>query len=86
MPGSVRKDVDSAGGTLIQGSDNVIINNHSAVRVGDQVNGHGDDKHASPTMATGSGSVFVNNISVCRAGDVATCGHAASGSDDVIIN
>ena len=83
MPGIVRKGVDAAGGTLIQGSSNVFIDGAPAVRIGDAVAGHGRAPHSSPVMAQGSSTVFVNGIPVCRAGDAATCGHTASGSGDV---
>jgi len=83
MPGISRKDVDSAGGTLVGGSSDVFVNGSGAVRIGDAVAGHGLPPHASPTMAEGSSTVFVNGIGVCRAGDAATCGHTASGSSNV---
>ena len=86
MPGAVRKNQDSAGGTLIAGSPDVITNGTSQVRIGDAVAGHGDQPHASPVMAQGSPNVIVNGIAACRAGDQATCGHPASGSPNVIIN
>jgi uncharacterized Zn-binding protein involved in type VI secretion len=35
-------------------------------------------------MATGSATVKAGGIKVCRAGDTATCGHAATGSGDVM--
>jgi len=35
-------------------------------------------------MSGSSGTVKANGISICRAGDSATCGHAASGSGNVI--
>jgi hypothetical protein len=37
-------------------------------------------------MSAGSGDVIANGIGVCRAGDAASCGDAASGSGDVIVN
>jgi len=89
MPGAVRKSVDSAGGRLIQGSPNVIINNQPAVRLGDAVEPHPPyvPLHVpSPKMAEGSHNVIVNGIPLCRAGHKANCGHAATGSPDTIIN
>jgi uncharacterized Zn-binding protein involved in type VI secretion len=85
MPGIARDaGVDVAGGAIIQGSPDVIVNGAPAVRIGDAIAGHGRGPHAGPVMASGSGSVIVNGIGVCRAGDSATCGHTASGSSDVI--
>jgi hypothetical protein len=34
-------------------------------------------------MIAGSKNVFIGGVAVCNAEDLATCGHAASGSDDV---
>lgn len=86
MAGVTRLGLDSAGGTLISGSNNVYIDSANAVRIGDVVASHGDDIHNSPVMATGSSKTFVNGISLCRAGDSATCGHLATGSSDVFSN
>jgi uncharacterized Zn-binding protein involved in type VI secretion len=79
----VSKIGDVAGGSLVTGSSNVIVNGAGAVRVGDVVQGHGDGEHSGPSMVTGSPTVFVNGIPLCRAGDVASCGHAITGSSNV---
>ena len=86
MPGAARAGVDSAGGTISAGSPDVIVNGSPIARIGDPVAGHGDSPHASPSMSAGSGDVIANGIGVCRAGDAASCGDAASGSGDVIVN
>lgn len=86
MSGVSRLGLDSAGGTIISGSDNVLVNSAKAVRIGDAVASHGDEPHNSPVMATGSSTVFVNNIPLCKAGDSATCGHQSTGSFDVFSN
>ena len=83
MPGISRKDTDTAGGTIIEGSPDVFVENKAVVRIGDAVAGHGIAKHADPKMETGSGTVFANGIAVCRAGDTADCGDAATGSGTV---
>jgi uncharacterized Zn-binding protein involved in type VI secretion len=83
MPGISRKDTDTAGGTIIEGSGTVFVENKAVVRIGDAVAGHGIAKHAAPKMETGSGTVFANGIAVCRAGDTADCGDAATGSGTV---
>jgi uncharacterized Zn-binding protein involved in type VI secretion len=86
MPGASRVGVDAAGGTINgPGVPSVKVNGAAISVVGDAVAGHGDPPHASPTMSSGSGSVKAGNKPVCRAGDTATCGHAASGSSNVII-
>jgi uncharacterized Zn-binding protein involved in type VI secretion len=86
MPGAARQGQDTAGGVIIGGSPNVFVNLSPVARIGDPVVPHGKGPHAGPVMAAGSGNVFANNIPVCRAGDTATCGHAASGSGNVIVN
>lgn len=86
MPGIARQGQDAAGGTIVGGSGSVFANNSPVARIGDAVAGHGKPPHAAPVMAAGSGNVFANNIPVSRAGDSASCGHAASGSGNVIVN
>ena len=87
MPGASRKDLDSAGGTIISGSPDVFINGSSAVRVGDKVAKHSKrGAHASPVMTSGSSDVFVNGLPLVREGDSASCGHVATGSSDVFVN
>ena len=83
MPGASRKNLDTAGDKIIQGSEDVLINGEPAVRLGDAVEGHGRGSHRSPTMAEGCSTVFVNGIPLVRAGHRATCGHEATGSEDV---
>ena len=86
MPGIARAGADAAGGSIAAGSSNVLVNNSPAARIGDPVSGHGRSSHSGPTMAAGSSTVFINSISVCRAGDSASCGHPASGSNNVFAN
>lgn len=84
MPGVSRNaGKDVAGGLIIQGSPDVFTNHCPTVRIGDAVAGHGRGAHAGPVMAEGSATVFINGIPTTRAGDAATCGHLATGSDDV---
>jgi uncharacterized Zn-binding protein involved in type VI secretion len=86
MPGAARVGVDAAGGTINgPGVPSVKVNGAPISVVGDAVAGHGKPPHAGPTMSGSSGTVKAGNKPVCRAGDAATCGHAASGSSNVII-
>jgi uncharacterized Zn-binding protein involved in type VI secretion len=85
MPSAIRKDDDQAGGTLIEGSPDVIVNNKSSVRLGDAVAGHGDCPHCSATMSEGSSTVLVNNKPMSFQGNQASCGHTASSSSNVIV-
>ena len=84
MPGVARKGTDTAGSTILAGSDNVIVNGAGAARIGDAVQGHGRAPHSSPKLSQGSATVIVNGVGISRQGDQATCGHAATGSGDVI--
>lgn len=86
MSGVSRLGIDSAGGTIITGSNDVYINSANAVRIGDAVAGHGDNEHASPVMVTGSSTVFINSIPLCKSGDLASCGHPSTGSLNVFSN
>jgi len=87
MPGIVRdQGRDVAGGPLVSGSSNVYANNNIVVRRGDRVAPHGRNQHRSAVMVGFSPNVYANNIQVCRAGDAASCGHAASGSSNVLVN
>lgn len=86
MRGATRVGQDSAGGVLISGSPDVIVNGSNQVRVGDLVAGHGPGVHSGPVMVSGSPDVIVNGIPSCRVGDLASCGHQSSGSADVFIN
>ena len=86
MPGAARVGKDAAGGTINgPGVPSVKVNGAPISVPGDAVAGHGDSPHAGPTMSGCSGTVKAGGKGVCRAGDAATCGHAASGSGDVII-
>lgn len=79
MPAILRKNIDYAGGLIIGGSTNVLVNGAGVVRVGDAVAPHGTGPHGSATMLSGSTTVFCNGIPVCRVGDPATCGDLGSG-------
>jgi uncharacterized Zn-binding protein involved in type VI secretion len=88
MPGILRQNLDKTvdNALIIEGSPNVFINGHGAVRVGDNIQPH---QHGKTTvysyMITGSSTVFVNGKSVCRSGDQATNGDVAgSGSPNCI--
>lgn len=85
MSGATRKDLDVAGGVLIEGSGDVFVNNRSLVRIGDRVSSHGPSVHSGPIMVEGSATVFCNGKPVCRTGHKASCGHPATGSADVFI-
>ena len=86
MPGSVRKTRDFAGGPLITGSSDVLVNGRAMVRKGDLVASHGRKPHSGAVkMIQGARTVFCNGRPACRAGDLASCAHRATGSSNVII-
>lgn len=85
MSGATRKQIDSAGGKLAEGSGNVFVNGKSLVRKGDRVESHGRSNHSAPKMVEGSSNVFCNGKPVCRKGHKASCGHQATGSSNVFI-
>ncbi|MCI0430676.1 MAG: hypothetical protein L0210_09070 [Rhodospirillales bacterium] len=85
MPGIARQGLDAAGGTQLAGGQNTVYANGARIVVlGDPVAGHGEAPHAAPVMATASAAVHVGGIRLCRAGDLASCGHASTGSADVL--
>jgi len=80
MTGIAVKALDSAGGAqLAGGQDFFIVQGQPVVVIGDPVQAHGQQSHASPVMAEGESWFTVNGIPVCRAGHLATCGHASTG-------
>lgn len=85
MSGASRLGLDSAGGLVLTGSDNVFINGSPSARIGDTIEGHGNGEHSNPVIVTGSSTVFVNGIPMSKAGDVASCGDALTGSDNVFV-
>ena len=87
MKGICRLGKDSAGGVIVgSNQDGTVFANGDLVSVdADSVEGHGPAPHSAPVMIAGSNNVFVNGIAVCNEGDLATCGHPASGSEDVIV-
>lgn len=72
-----------------EGSENVVINNLGAHRVGDHWETHccGSSCHDS-IAATGSPNVIVNGRSLCRVDDLTACGSVmgSTHSPDVIVN
>lgn len=94
MPAAGRMGIDGSTGHgafapragSINGSADVIINGHGALRVSDAwpLHSDGDSVHGG-TQATGSSTVYVNGLPLARIGDAISDGDAvASGSSDVI--
>lgn len=82
--GVARVTEDVAGG-LIMGvlAPSVFVNKKPITVVGAAVASHGDGEHSAPVMVGKSSTVFAEKQEVCRKGDAASCGHVATGSDDV---
>lgn len=86
MSGVCRVNVDSAGGVILGGDNTTVFANGALVSVdGDLVQGHGTGEHAGPVMIANNNNVFIGGKLVCKAGNLATCGHPASGSSNVMI-
>ena len=83
--GGISRNNDTAGGDLIPSQSTVFANSELVIVDGDSVAGHGNGAHASPTMVADTNNVFVGGVAVVNAGDLATCGHAATGSANVIV-
>jgi uncharacterized Zn-binding protein involved in type VI secretion len=87
MPGVARVGLDSAGGAIVGVmAPTVYVNGANIVCQGAAVTGHGISPHDAPMMVGHSGTVYAGGIAICRQGDSASCGHAASGSDNVFAN
>lgn len=87
MKGFCRCGVDTAGGVIIGvvQDGTVFVNKAIASVNSDPVAPHGPGEHSGPVMIAGSKNVFINGIAVCNEGDLATCGHAATGSNNVFV-
>lgn len=86
MPGVSRVGVDTAGGTIVGNlAPTVFINGAPCVVQGAAVEPHPTvpPHTGAPVMAGHSATVFACGIPVCRQGDLASCGHPATGSDNV---
>lgn len=73
---------------LASASENVLINDQGAGRVGDVYAVHGCIAHVphSGTISSGSSSVYINGKPAGRIGDTVSCGGAvAVGSNNVFI-
>lgn len=82
--GIARLYQDVAGGPLVSGSNNsVFINGLPGAVMNAVVASHGDSPHNNAVMVTNSNSVFLDGMPACRLNDIASCGHAAIGSNDV---
>jgi uncharacterized Zn-binding protein involved in type VI secretion len=85
MPGIARVGVDKAGGVVTGNlAPTVFINGAPVVVKGATIAGHGRSPHDASVMDEASVDVFANGIGICRTGDLATCGHAITGSRNVL--
>ena len=87
MSGICRIGIDTAGGIIVGSLQvgTVFANGYLISVNNDPVIGHGSGSHAGPVMIANSKNVFIGGIMVCNAGDLATCGHAATGSNNVFV-
>jgi uncharacterized Zn-binding protein involved in type VI secretion len=87
MSGVSRVGVDNAGG-MITGNraTTVFVNGSNICVLGASVASHGLNEHSAPVMAQSSRNIYAHGIGVCRRGDSASCGHVATGSQNVFAN
>lgn len=91
MPGISRATKDNAKGSLEASQDTVFANKKAVIVNDDSVASHspcgsrGGGAHCDATMIAKTNKVFVGGIAVVNAGDLATCGHVATGSGDVMV-
>lgn len=88
MPGAVRVGVDTAGGTITGNlAPKVLVNGFPIGVIGAAIEPHAPNvpPHIASVMVGASGTVLANGKPVCRAGDLASCGHNATGSSNVLV-
>lgn len=85
MKGIARRQIDRAGGKLLEGSSNVFVNGKNAVRIGDRVENHGKSPHNAAKMIQGSSTVFCNGKPICFTGCISSCSHKTTGSSNVLV-
>jgi len=87
MPGASRCNLDTAGGTILEGGQYfVFVENKLWAVVGDDVADHGSGPHNAATMVQGSTFVSINGTPVVLAGHAASCGHTATGSLAILVD
>ncbi len=83
MPGIVRCNDDTAGGTIRPLQTVAKINGEPIGVVGCPVDSHAPcpdpSSHCSAVMVQGSTIAKISGVPICRAGDAASCGHTATG-------
>ena len=89
MSGICRVGVDSAGGVILGVNQNgTVFANGALVSVDrDSVAPHPPvpPHNTGPVMIANTKNVYVNGIAICKEGNTATCGHPASGSNNVFV-
>ena len=84
--GASRCDKDKAGDKILETfKTNVFVNKQPIAVIGDKVKPHGIGPHSSAKMIEGSKITFAGKLGIVREDDRASCGHKASGSEDVFI-
>ncbi|MBK1890735.1 hypothetical protein Undi14_11890 [Undibacterium sp. 14-3-2] len=84
MSGVSRIIKDTAGGIIVGVlAPKVFVNGVPIAVKGAVVLGHGPGIHIAAVMVSHSTTVFAHDIQICRQGDRASCGHAATGSNNV---
>jgi len=81
MPNICRANIDTAGGTILQGSSTVFLDGFPIALEGDPVQSHGIGEHNSAKMINGLATVIVDGKPICIEGvSKASCGHTAISS------
>lgn len=86
MPNVARKTSDSAGGVILTGSPDVLVNGLAIARHDDTVKSHGISPHGAATLISTARSVYANGIRIAANNNTATCGHTITpGSNNVLV-
>lgn len=88
MAGIGRKNLDKAGGVIVEPCAKTVFANYQPVSLdGDLCAPHGIPPHTRPRVVSNlSPTVIAEGLNVVKEGSVATCGHTViPGSPDVIV-
>ena len=86
MPGIARKNIDNAGGIIIETPiTSVYAEGYLVAGLGSNIQSHGSGIHSSAILNEASSTVFAEGIAISRAGDRANCLHATTGSSSVFV-
>lgn len=83
--GVCRANIDTAGGTILEGNPYFFVDGFSVSLEGNPVQDHGNNEHDNATMIQGNPNFVVGGRPVCTTASQASCGHTPTGSGTFFI-